>query len=95
MDTAERVFKLKLFEDSASSRSIDLNCMTSIGELWQGQGRVPIAGVMTYRGRVDAVITFFVDQFLSDEIFQPGDSLVLATDKDEAFVLLARRSGSA
>jgi hypothetical protein len=95
MNKAERVFKLKLFEDSASTRSIELNCMASVGELWQGKGRVPVAGVMTYRGRVDAVITFFVDQFLSDEIFQPGDSLVLAPENGEASILLARRKGSA
>lgn len=95
MNEAERVFKLKIIDDSAQTRSIELNCLTSVGELWQGKGRVPVAGIMAYRGRVDAVITFFVDQFLSDEIFQPGDSLVLAPENGEAVVLLARRKGSA
>lgn len=95
MNEAERVFKLKIVEDSDRTRPIDLNYMTSVGELWQGKGRVPVAGVMTYRGRVDAVITFFVDQFFSDEIFQPGDSLVLAPENGEGVVLLARRKGSA
>lgn len=93
---SERIFKLRVREDAeALSSDAQLNAMT-VGELWQGKGRVPVSGVLSYRGRVDGVITFFVDQFMSDEIFQPGDSLVLAGQDDAtAPILLARKKGSA
>lgn len=87
-----RVFRLKLMEENTSEVRTDAGKSVIVGELWQGKGRVPVAGVMCYRGRVDAVITFFVDQFLHDEIFQPGDSLVLASAERDSGVVLARRS---
>jgi len=91
MENAERVFTLKLRHDSGGQEALGLSLRPTVGELWQGEGRVPVSGVLTYRGRVDAVITFFVDQFLNDEIFQDGDSLALASEKGERFVLVTRR----
>jgi hypothetical protein len=90
-----RVFKLKLVEERVPRVELKLGHSVIVGELWQGKGRVPVAGVLTYRGRVDAVITFFVDQFLHDDIFQPGDSLVLASAERDSGVVLARRTDSA
>lgn len=86
-----RVFRLKLIEERESQIEIKQGQTVVLGELWQGKGRVPVAGVMAYRGRVDAVITFYVDQFLHDDIFQPGDSLVLASAERDSGVVLARR----
>ena len=82
-------------EERPSRQDVGRSQSVILGELWQGKGRVPVAGVMTYRGRVDAVITFFVDQFLHDDIFQPGDSLVLASAERDSGVVLARRIDSA
>ncbi len=87
---SERVFKLRVWEDVVDPGSESKSDAFAVGELWHGKGRVPVSGVMSYRGRVDAVITFFVDQFMSDAIFQPGDSLMLA-GQDEAEVLLTRK----
>ncbi|NBW82159.1 hypothetical protein EBR21_10450 [bacterium] len=91
MGGIERIFTLKLKEEVVNGGDQMALHEPMCGELWQGEGRVPVSGVTTYRGRVDAVITFFVDQFLSDDIFQPGDSLELATEKGESIVLLTRR----
>jgi hypothetical protein len=88
-----RVFRLKLMEDAVVDLQTSAGKSVIVGELWQGKGRVPVAGVLAYRGRVDAVITFFVDQFLHDEIFQPGDSLVLSSAERDSGVVLARRTG--
>lgn len=89
-----RVFRLKLIEEQAPPQELGQGQSVIVGELWQGKGRVPVAGVMMYRGRVDAVITFFVDQFLHDDVFQSGDSLVLASAERDSGVVLARRRGS-
>jgi hypothetical protein len=90
----ERIFTLKLREEHVDTGDHASGSRATVGELWQGDGRVPVAGLFSYRGRVDAVITFFVDQFLNDEIFNAGDSLALALDKGEGLVLLTRRRGS-
>lgn len=95
MKKVERTFKLRLFDESATSKASALRREMKVGELWHGNGRVPISGMISYRGRVDAVITFFVDQFFTDEIFQSGDTLVLVSSQGEASVVLARREGSA
>lgn len=92
MDHKERMFTLRLRDDVSGAKVSPWGHAAAEGELWQGKGRVPVAGVMTYRGRVDAVITFFVDQFLNDEIFQAGDFLALASEKGETKLVLARRA---
>jgi hypothetical protein len=90
MGRRERIFTLKLKEEVVVGGDQLSGHKPMCGELWQGEGRVPVSGVTTYRGRVDAVITFFVDQFLSDDIFQPGDSLELASENGETLVLFTR-----
>jgi hypothetical protein len=94
MQNAERIFTLKLREDLVDPGNPSLGARATTGELWQGGGRVPVAGLFSYRGRVDAVITFFVDQFLTDALFQAGDGLALASGRGESFLLLTRRSDS-
>ncbi|MEN9530013.1 MAG: hypothetical protein RI932_1886 [Pseudomonadota bacterium] len=93
---SERIFKLRVWEDASLKSAKSRSNSVAVGELWHGKGRVPISGMMSYRGRIDAVITFFVDQFMSDSIFQPGDTLLLAgQDEAAATIFLARRPGSA
>jgi hypothetical protein len=88
----DRIFTLKLREEFADSRISAAGVRSTVGELWTSDGRVPVAGLMSYRGRVDAVITFFVDQFLSDDLFSAGDSLALDTGTGENLMILTRRS---
>ncbi|MFZ9519670.1 MAG: hypothetical protein ACO3A4_04255 [Silvanigrellaceae bacterium] len=95
MGRRERIFTLKLKEENVLQSVHTNGHRPTNGELWQGDGRVPVAGVTTYRGRVDAVITFFVDQFLSDDIFMPGDLLELASEQGESLVLVTRHGNSA
>ncbi|NBO37038.1 hypothetical protein EBU99_00465 [bacterium] len=91
MDNSERLFTLRLKTNLLDEAGENERSASAVGELWQGRGRVPLSGVLSYRGRVDAVITFYVDQFLHDEIFQPGDTLAIAHPESEASVLLARK----
>ncbi|MEN9811284.1 MAG: hypothetical protein RLZZ488_2851 [Pseudomonadota bacterium] len=90
MEYADRLFTLRLKDESFAGHEIRGGLSATRGELWHGDGRVPVAGVTSYRGRVDAVITFFVDQFLNDELFQEGDSLAIAVEQGEPVVLVKR-----
>lgn len=90
MENADRLFTLRLKEESFAGPEVRVGLSATRGELWHGDGRVPVAGVTSYRGRVDAVITFFVDQFLNDELFQEGDSLAIAVEQGEPVVLVRR-----
>lgn len=91
MGKMERTFKLRLWAEAQESEANGHRHGVMIGELWHGNCRVPVAGTMTFQGRVDAVITFYVDQFLFDDIFQPGDTLVVASERADSGVFLVQK----
>ncbi|MEY3900983.1 MAG: hypothetical protein RL189_289 [Pseudomonadota bacterium] len=95
MEYADRLFTLRLRDEPVVGPDLRGGLSATRGELWHGDGRVPVAGVTSYRGRVDAVITFFVDQFLNDELFQEGDSLAIAVEQGEPVVLVRRSAEQA
>jgi hypothetical protein len=54
---------------------------------------MPVYCLMEYRGRVDAVLSYFVEGFLHDDVFGDGDSLWMRTVSNEKGMLLLRKNG--
>lgn len=72
---------------------IDTRTGNAVGWLGNaaGTGRMPVLGAMEFRGRFDAVLSFFVEGFLHDEVFEAGDRLFLMDVAGSDFRILLQR----